>query len=292
VAGLHVELVGFDVHADETTSDPQGYTELSVGIDCGQSLVLATDRLSYSPSEMHDLATYVTAYAPPKENSPERYINPSTLPPLPPTLALAAGLTDHCDGEFQVTNTSTQTIQLVGLGVELNAAPTLNTFPYRLIDACPFLFPDPAQRVVNCPPSLGAGLACTFSAGVTMTTIDVGVKGTQLGAPIHGFDPRLPGEPPCLQLTLLPYKEVTVVARFTAPAAGASALVYDVTPYLRVAGSQGTQDVLLPQLRSTLVFSSLSQSTCYEVNGDTFALPGPEATSSVYPGFTQRPFCI
>jgi hypothetical protein len=241
---------------------------------------------------MNNIAAFVSSYADLKAGARTLFVDPASLPALPPTLALASGLTTQCSGEFQVTNTSTQTIQLVRVGVELNSAPTPNTFSYRLIDACPFLYADPKMRFEECPPPLGAGVACSYSAQVTLVTIDAGIKGAQSSAPIQGFDPHLPSEAPCPQLTLDPHQEVTVVAIFVPPAAGNSSLVYDVTPYLTIAGSQGSQDISLPHLRSTLIFSTQSQSACYQPTGDTFAIPDPQATSPAYPGFAQKLFCI
>jgi hypothetical protein len=269
-SGLHVQVLGESGSVDLGT----GISEPSVGIDCGQWLVLASDRLTYSATEARDIGTFIQAYGPQEFGRPGRYQDPGSLPQPPPTLALVPG-GDECAAEFEVTNTGGSTLQLADLGLRLDAAPAANALTYRLIDACPYLFPDPQQRMGTCGPGAGAGAACAY---VTQITIRLGASGTKFGAPIRGFDPGLPGRPPCSNLlTLSAHQTIAIMATIAPPGSTGTALVYEVTPYITLVGSAGPQDVLFPRLSSTLVFTSPSQFACYQPNGNAFA-PLPPGT--------------
>lgn len=261
--GLHVVLEGFH------KSDPVTQAEPSVGIDCGKWLVLASHPPTYTDTELQAMTAYAGDYLSGYGNRlPGQYEDTSQLP-SPPTLALAAGAA-VCSAEFQVTNTGGTSVVLTNIGMQLSTAAQHNDFPYRLLDICPLVYPNPTERLARCPPALGAGLFCEYKASIQ---IGQGGTGAKFEGPIVGFDPQLPGEQPCnLQLTLAPAQTITIATTIGLADTIDPLSIYRVTPYITIVGAGGQQDVLLPHLASTLVYVSTAALPCYQLQGHEFAL--------------------
>lgn len=263
-AGLHVVLTGYRPSPYHPLDNSPLFFEPAIGMDCDQWLVLASDHLTYSDSDMQAIATYTNGF---------RYGVQSVDPapsPLPSTLALPAG-GKRCTGDLQVTNTGSTSLQLSHVGLRLDASPVRNTFAYRLIDVCPFLVADLMGGF--CGPQTGANIYCEYSASIEL---GMGTIGTRFSSPISGFAVT-PGGAACQYgLTIAPQQTMTIAVTVTLADPADAPQIYEATPYLTVVTSRGKQDILFPRLASTLVYANTAQFPCYEPKGTTFALLDPQ----------------
>lgn len=230
-------------------------------------LTFASGRTTYSQAEIAQMRTYMDkdivngragiASPPPTL----RWILGGTTDKIP---GAAVGFTD-CGGLMTLTNTGTTPIQIPEVGVELQVSPQQNTYQYRLINICSVVPIDPNAVYTGCPPPGGGGGSCNFYEA----SISLG-----LGGPHTEFS-AVPsatsyGSGPCGPLTLAPASEVDLDITFPLAANTPKNLLYSIVPVFTIDTDQGEQTLTLTQLRSTLAYASVSQFSCYKLQGTTF----------------------
>jgi len=134
--------VGFDVSGlhIQTSATECSFSDFAVsntGLTRG-NLVLNKDPSTYGSGELEQITNYVQASYPAN---------------LPPTLNWIQG-GNSCRGDFQITNISKTTLQLLNLDMRLMTAPQPNNMQYHLIDVCPF---EPPDSRLFCIGTAGAG---------------------------------------------------------------------------------------------------------------------------------------
>jgi hypothetical protein len=178
----------------------------------------------------------------------------------------------YCSVTLDVTNTSTNPIQIIHAGLRLQATPQPNAFQYRLIDLC-----SPGLYTHNNCTGLGnrnGNIDCTvYGAQIQLAS---GTSGDEdLGSPV-GLDPY---ENPCPALSLSPSAHVELVLNF----GSADPLLYVGTLELKLATAGVQQTLVLSQAPTTLAFADLSQFTCYGLRGSTFAVESQGAAALAGP---------
>lgn len=217
---------------------------LTGSFTCEDNAVLATDQLTYSDSDIQNLLSYWSTQ------------NPTG--PLPSILKSVPGTPDPCTADVTVTNTSNQTITIIGGGVHNVSAPVTNTFEYRTIDFCNMqnqgLIPT-TITIYWC--GRGGAPTCTYDLQVPLSSGDVGTDYTKAFA-VDG----------CKTISLPPAQaaDITMELQSDQP------LIYLVDPELTVADNSGTHNVVFSNWSNTLAYASQSQMPCYQLSQDTFSL--------------------
>jgi hypothetical protein len=231
-------------------------------------LVLASDRTTYSQSEVAQMRASVTQYS----GGAHFLVGAATLPPtlrwvLGGSMDLFSEVGGTCGATLQLTNTGNTPIQIPDVGVQLEANPQVNTFSYRLIDVC---------TLITCGPGPGGGPGCNFyGAGIQL---GAGEKNTTFSAVPSATSADTRAD--CGTLTIAPAAEVDLNIYFSLALNTPKNLIYSILPILTVDTAQGEQTLALPQLVSTLAFASASQFSCYGLQGMAFVQELPPGVSS------------
>lgn len=257
----------------QAAADINGLHIQTNGIHCQARLVLKNpQQLAYDSTQIQEITTYISGmwgrfadtFKPNQQYVPEE---DTRLPAVPDTLEWMSGGKD-CGGLFELTNTGTKSLQIVGIGATLMSSPVRNTFVYHLINLCTVLNPSP------CP--FGGGFQCYYTVGVQFQG---GVAGTHLDGQMQAvpsFDGSVDSCP--TPITLAPAQTVEIYLDLTATP---SNLIFKVSPTVTITTSSGTTLLPLPQtFSSTLTFADGSQFSCYDLQGDTFV---PDQVSLVHP---------
>jgi len=130
VAGLHIQTSSIECSFSDFA---QQHTDLTRG-----NLVLTKDPSTYDSGDLEQIRNYIDAFYPAVS---------------PPTLSWTQG-GKTCNDDFQITNISKTTLQLLNLDMRLMTTPQQNTMQYHLIDVCPFEKPD---STLFCIGTAGAG---------------------------------------------------------------------------------------------------------------------------------------
>lgn len=252
------------------------HVQSNFGLSCPSSrymgglLIVPSNRLTYDTAEASQMVQYVRAIADRQASPPPYYAGIVQLP-VPTTLRwVSAGRNDtqltptvavaDCFFEMQITNTSSQRVQLLRTGVRLTASTQVNNYQYHLIDFCSVLSPSDIYWD-DCIPHPEGGSACSFvSADVTL---GVGTAGVSFDGPItQTIDPNNPCPP---GLVIDPGKTGEIYIHFASP----KNLIYSVVPTLTVDTSGSPTVLSLDAMGNTLSFASGSQFTCYAFHGNT-----------------------
>lgn len=223
---------------------------LSGSFTCADNLVLASDQLSYSDSDVQNLLAYMSTLNPSGSL-------PSILTSVPGSPIDFGGL-DLCTADVTVTNESNQTITIVGGGVHNVSAPVTNTFEYRTVDFCKMQNDGLIPRSVTiywC--GRGGGPTCSYDLQVPLTSGDVGTDYTKAFA-VDG----------CKTISLPPAQAADITMEFQPD----QPLIYLVNPELTVADGSGTHNVVFANWSSTLAYAATNQMPCYALSQDTFSL--------------------
>ena len=129
--GLHIQSTGFQCTLMGVYRPPLTPT---------QNLVLATDRLQYSASDIQAMTAAIAGGGTALDAS------------LPQTLAETPG-GSGCSINLSITNVGNDPIQINRAGVQLVADSYSNTYTYRLVDSCSFI----QGPTVDCPGAFGRG---------------------------------------------------------------------------------------------------------------------------------------
>lgn len=252
---------------------PQGWSVLP------QALTFATDRRTYKPEEITEMANYIEgAYDKFAIEAEPEYVVLKT-DPLPTTLQyMQASLTKNiggwnlysstyqpgCIGYIEITNLTNEMMTFHGINIRLLGAPKVNTGHYHLINICSLPF-QPNKEYPDCPAKVEEqpwGSDYTFSLTNNLEQqIITGVATRQLDEdykPATRVDLDMePGELLHWKLNIQPPKVD-------------GNLVYRIVPELVITLSDKEQIIPLNDLETTLVFANPDQVSCYSLQGGTF----------------------
>lgn len=259
-------------------ADGNGLHIQSSGVDCGAAVVLNRQQTTYDVGAIQQMSAYLRAFNETYVTSYFRMIAEAsapatfnaqyekTLPPLPSALQVVpANLYSHlsamfhqCTGHFEITNTGSSDIQVIGFGATFITAPVPNTAQYQLVDECSL--PDLAAVCGN--GGIGGNEPCLYDATLNLRA---GSAGTHVNAPITSSDDSGNCSGP---ITIAPGNLAEVNLEFDSP----SALLYTARLTVTVS-TTGTTVITLPaSFNTTLAFASKSQFSCYGFQNNTFVV--------------------
>lgn len=225
------------------------------GIVCSEWIVLATDRLDYSPDEVRLMHSF-------------RLDDVLKGAPLPSLLLrkVAGVLTDKnidawvggadCHVNLQLTNTSSGVVQVPQIGWRLTSPPAPNREQYRLPDFC----------------QIDASL-CGFGRGggpraCDLYTVQVDLTGARGGVDLLGTPAaRDRNDRPCPPITLNPGQSTEVFLS----AVASEASIYSAEPVLVASASGQSTTLPLTTMAGTMPFADPGQFSCYVLRGSSFA---------------------
>jgi hypothetical protein len=263
-ANIHAQIGGLLIQSSDGFQCPYSSSNKN-DLELSQ-LVFASDRTTYSQSEIAQMSNYLTALE--NQNGNEGVFNGGTKPPptlrwisggetssVPGTAPGVVGLGGNCTASLTLTNTGNTPIQLSKVGVQLKSRPQQNTYQYRLIDACSLAVP-------YCPPTGESGGG---DCSVYFANIQLG-----LGETNEVFSTTPSGLIGCTLPTIAPGVQINLMLTTSLATNIAQNLIYSIVPVFTIDTTQGTQTILVPQFESTLAFASASQFSCYGLQGTTF----------------------
>jgi hypothetical protein len=233
------------------------HIQSSDGIQCGESLVFATTRLTYDSGEIKQMAAYLDAY----------WNHKKYIPPVPPTLTLVQGsqYAGNCSLDLQITNVGETAVQIPRVDIRITKPPHQNTYQYHLIDAC---------KLIECGES-GAGVNPCSGYQANIKLGKAASKDTVFTGEVTSF----PGGTnqdgiPCGPLTLTQGESTEL---FYYLKLSHDNLIYSAIPELTLETSSGSYMLQLSRLAGTLVYTDESEFTCYTLDrqSQTFVKEDP-----------------
>ena len=226
-------------------------------LTCPEWVVLNSTRLSYTDSELNEMANAFRIVA-------NAGLFPKTIPdtlriiqgrptPLPKALATAS---PDCAIFLQITNTGRGTVQIPEVGFLLTRDPEPNRDQYRLVEACSL-----QGSRQYCGPERGGGpTGCSvYVADVQLQTGGAGTAFTTSPKPAR---PDLQ----CPEITLGPGQSTEIYLT----SSSSQPFVYQIEPILVVVTSSGKTTVAIPEFANTAAFAAPSQFICYQLSGHAF----------------------
>lgn len=240
----------------QTGSDGFQCPEAIPGDFTSNQIVLASDRLTYSSTELQQMLAFFQR-------------NPIIPSRLPSTLSMVLGGSQTpipgtyenrvpCQATLNIANQGTAPITLKQMGVQLTAAPQTNTRQYRLINYCSLLAPTDCA----CPQCSGGGNDCTDY--VASISLGPGIKGTPFSSDV------VSAAPGCNPAVINPGDQLVLTVNFSLAGQEPDNLIYNVMPELTVDAGQGKQVISLAPV--TLAFANPDQFSCYTLHGQTFVV--------------------
>lgn len=245
----------------------QSWMICSPGNFITNTLVLATDRLTYESSEIQQMRTFFNDPLPFRKPLPGtlRWVSGGFSNDMPGTSHSAEDLNLGCNGGLEITNISQTTIQISQVAMRLVADAQPNHYHYRLVDGCTVA----GYNNINfCLRGGGSPAGYVFDYSLvgkgkanTVFTGRLSVLNPEL---LWGLNEHVPAYP-----TIAPGKEVGILLKFS-PATASGSFIYSVVPEitLNMSGVQSVKD--LTQLTSTVAIASADHFSCYGLQGDTF----------------------
>jgi hypothetical protein len=233
------------------TLAPQGEA-----LGCNQ-VVLATDRLTYSSDKIQQMGNFLNSPPTGSNNIPE----PDTLANVQggyvgdvPNWGLS-GL-QGCMGDWEITNIGQGPIQIAQINMQLASDPQPDNYQYRFVDRCSLPFP---QGQNPCAERGGGAPSISYNFSLGQASASTVIQGQSLiGQPVIG-----PGQSLEVQLGLQ-------------PADSSISLIYTLTPEIVLNTPDVSGQVFnLSVMTSTIALTSLSQFSCYHLQGSTLAAIQP-----------------
>lgn len=247
------------VHGD---FDVQGLLHISPTVACGsgpegvpfdvpETLILSSDRLTYSDSEIQQMKAWLASRS-----------FDTTLSQPPSTLQWVSGtLTGtQCEVVLAVTNIATTTIQISQINMRLTRDAQQNHAHYPLINTCSlWITPHDVQSpTLGCVPGGGGPFVYYFNYALSPS---------KANTVFPGHVDALPGYSP---LPTLNPGDVVALDLFFSSQSIADGFIYTIIPEM-VLNLGNTEDrVSLQQLSTTIAFANADQFTCYSLQGNTF----------------------
>jgi hypothetical protein len=235
---------------------------------CGLWVVLTPHAATYSAQELAAIGNFLSTHTQPLGISP---IAVSYDPQhLPVTLEYVPGQL-RCTGSYELTNTSSNLIQINKVGFQNARTPAPYTYEYHLLDACLYL------KDCGCG-GCGASAACPYAADMQLHLNDPSLVLTEIGLSDHGNGviPIPPGIPDCPNvISLRPGDTVGIEMTFNTPSKTVGSW-FRGAPAVNVTTASGTTTLTYPSLVNDLVFAPLdshelpSPNTCVVQQGNTF----------------------
>jgi hypothetical protein len=240
------------------------------GFHCTPWLVMASDRNIYTDAEFNEMADFFAK----GEFTYDKSGN--TILRQPPTSllrwessALIVGKDPYgreggylwtapyehgCGLLLQITNTSGDTVDIPGIGLQVTRAPEPNQIQFKLPDACSIVGRD-------CRP-LSGGRPADCSLYFTEVDLDSGALAgaTMSGVPVAT---DLVSHRRCPPLTLSPNQSTEVWLH----ARSRDAFAYSVLPSINLVTAHGAKTVLVQELAGIVSFAAPPQFACYRRNG-------------------------
>lgn len=214
-------------------------------VTCGPWVVLASHAATYSQSELAAIQQYVSQHTGSivgADNEINTY-TPGAASSLPATLRFVQGY-PTCSGEYDVTNTGHNLIQVNGAGFQPTQAPAAFSYSYHLLDGCPYMHSCICHQC-------GAAFGCVYATTIAMTMSQSGVMGM--------FGPSV--SPACpLPINLQPGATIPLMLTFDKPK-GDEAVWFRGMPALSVTTDSGTVTLTYPSLLNNLVFADFGDHT-------------------------------
>ncbi|SRR6266566_1161643 len=165
-----------------------------------------------------------------------------------------------CSEVLQLTNNGNASVQISHVSLQFIQDTQANTQRYNLIDACSLSLNFLAQ---GCPPSLGA-LEASY---VAQFNLPLGKANTIMSATCWGYDNSSGCSPQ--KLTLQPGEFAKITLKYFSNTHGN--LSFSLQPLFTLDWpGQQTMSYPAPQLRVKFAFASLSQFSCYALQGQHF----------------------
>ena len=250
VGPLHINSAA-GIHCENHA--PYDLTDDAIPGAIRANLVLAKDRLEYDSEELLQMRLYIDALYRPGFNNV----------PLPSTLKWIPGGTEGtlqvwgilgCYGYLQVTNNSSNAIQIKSMGMKLDAPVTVNNQSYNLVNICSFIMSD-----ISCPPQGSGGSDASYI--FQLHKADPGTLFLSQAMDQHG-------QPSTTKMETLiePHQEVDVYFLFKSTPGN---LIYPVTPEISIYTGTTTKIYELPILSTKLYFANSRQFACYSLQWAT-----------------------
>jgi hypothetical protein len=228
--------------------------------DRSDQLVLAEPRLTYSPTEIQQIATVVQGVL--------RYDRvagtPLRLVPGVPTTPDGGYPTAQssipqfgCDVRLELANLGSTTVEVDSVGFQYTSASEDNPTLYPLIEACSV-----QKSIGSCAPGQG-GVPDVCSVYGVNVKLRAGPAGSQFFGQPSATD--LTGNP-CPTIILAPRATITLAVEASSP----DPMLDHTVPALDVLTPSGRQVVTFPQLPGIAAFADPSAFTCYRLEGTTF----------------------
>lgn len=242
--------------------------QLNTRISCDVFAVLKPHAPTYSEDELAAIKTFLSQHTRPDIFGPGIVYDPTAQ--LPATLAYDPGGI-QCSGDYELTNTSSDLIQINQIGFQNLRAPGHYTHEYHLIDACPYL------TDCGCG-GCGAQEACAYAADVHLQLNNQPLALSDIGFANNGNGvvPIPPGVPNCPNVINLQSGGVVHIEMTYHPPDGPSGSWFRGVPAVSVTTAKGTRTITYPTLIHDLVFTPLdshglpSPNTCVTQQGNTF----------------------
>lgn len=236
-------------------------------------LVLASGRATYSKDEIQQMRDSLGSNAGGSPETPPtlRWVLGGSVDPIPGTPSVLAPETP-CGAILNLTNTGSVPIQIPKIGVQLEARSLTNSYQYHLINYCSVI---PQQMLQGgCYVPFGGGPECdSYAASIQL--------GAGVQNDVFSTMPVVTGDPGCGILTIAAHAQVKLTVDFSLAPDTPKNLIYSFLPIFTLDTAQGRQVISLSQLTSTLAFASVSQFSCYTLQGTTFVLETPTLASSL-----------
>lgn len=275
------QLFSSSAAADVACGGAQLHIEAG-GQNCGAWIALKGHQTTYDQGAIDQIDTYLGPFVTAVFQNKQPYTPElaKQLPPLPDTIQILPGIEDTkgspCLETLDITNTGTQTVQILTIGAKLTQKLLKNTLDYPLVDACSL--PVPAPYPVSCPcnpdSGCGSGPGCLY--GETLQLMGDVTK-ADLKAPIV-VDYDLGGEPGNCPPSLMIRPQQLVEVNLVFTSVGNNYIYQGVNLSLTVQSGSGKSITLaLPSsFTSTLTFIDDQQLSCYSLkNADFIQEPLP-----------------
>jgi outer membrane protein assembly factor BamB len=221
-------------------------------------LVLATDRLTYTPEEIEQMRNYLLTIANNEDVLATAY---QTSPPS--TLRWVPG-SDTCSISFQISNTGNTTVQIASWGVKLMRTPQKNTYRYRSINLCSLFSLQGNPYDYFCNNGSGGGGCSEYTADIALNadatpgTLFPVVPVPQSGLPFSCYEPILyPNDSIGISMTL---SSIDPTTHAVAP------YIYAVMPVITITDAQGAHVITLSALAGTATFADTRYMPCYSLS--------------------------
>lgn len=256
-----------------------------------QGLIFATDRLSYTSTEIEQMANYITtALSIFSSGGPEELQSlpqpPSTLRLVPSSLTNSIGNWNlspekrrpGCIEEMTITNVSKEPVLFQSIQVRLTKAPERNLKRYRFLNVCSFF----SQKLVSI-----TGSCPLYPQGTTPDgSYEFALHQAQAGTVFPGALQAQAGYPTPVpttrqNLSLAPGQKYVLHLNFHTPVEGGN-WKYTLVSEINVTTASGQEETLQADSVETLVYTNPNQVSCYTLHGNTFAPLSQEGVGASY----------